>query len=150
MSGGDQDTTSQEEEESKSQAEIEATESQTEMENDMNSLVHGTTCINTDPCTAPQEPQLLVDGKEESESKTEAHGSVCPEGNDPVLEHCPLFLNYHQYAGQSLVMADLLPPPLEPKGCQMLKYWNQRYRLFSKYDQGICMDNGKRWSMKNS
>lgn len=33
-------------------------------------------------------------------------------------------------------------PPGKPSG-SLAKYWSQRYRLFSRFDQGILLDEGK-------
>ena len=52
-------------------------------------------------------------------------------------------LNYRQYGGQSLMFSSLVPPPIEPRSNKLTKYWSQRYRLFSLYDDGICMDHGE-------
>lgn len=47
-------------------------------------------------------------------------------------------------AGQKISVSDFLPPPSCISFDHMLtKYWSQRFRLFSLYDQGIRMDHGK-------
>ena len=68
-----------------------------------------------------------------NEAKAVSASSTTPEGASVFL----------RYAGQSLAFSDLLPPvAMEPRGSHMAKYWSQRYRLFSKFDQGVCLDNG--------
>jgi trimethylguanosine synthase len=32
---------------------------------------------------------------------------------------------------------------------ELLKYWLQRYRLFSKFDEGIVLDRGRRIQLNN-
>ncbi len=69
----------------------------------------------------------------------------CSVESEASLECSSVHLTGHQYAGEALVFSTLLPPvAMEPSGQHMNKYWNQRYRLFSKFDDGISMDNGKR------
>ena len=46
------------------------------------------------------------------------------------------------FAGKPLPLIDLLPRPHLSPTTQLLKYWSQRYRLFSRYDNGICLDRG--------
>ena len=47
-----------------------------------------------------------------------------------------------EYAGRPLPLDELLPcPHLSPSG-QLAKYWSQRFRLFSRYDDGVCLDRG--------
>ena len=47
-----------------------------------------------------------------------------------------------EYAGQPLPLTDLLPRPHTSPTVQLNKYWSQRYRLFSRYDDGVCLDRG--------
>ena len=46
------------------------------------------------------------------------------------------------YAGKPLPLNELLPKPYLSPTAELNKYWNQRYRLFSRYDNGICLDRG--------
>ena len=47
------------------------------------------------------------------------------------------------YASKPLSFTSLLPT-ISAEDCPILhKYWSQRYRLFSRYDQGIQMDKGE-------
>ena len=49
---------------------------------------------------------------------------------------------FREYAGRPLPLDELLPRPhLSPSG-QLAKYWSQRFRLFSRYDDGVCLDRG--------
>ena len=47
------------------------------------------------------------------------------------------------YVGQPLTFSQLIPTATVDDTPALKKYWSQRYRLFSKYDEGICMDNGE-------
>ena len=50
---------------------------------------------------------------------------------------------FGKYAGKPLCLGDLVPVPhLSPSSDQLAKYWRQRYRLFSHYDDGVCLDRG--------
>ena len=50
---------------------------------------------------------------------------------------------FGKYAGKPLCLGDLVPVPhLSPSSDQLAKYWRQRYRLFSRYDDGVCLDRG--------
>jgi len=46
------------------------------------------------------------------------------------------------YAGQPLNFTQIMPTTADSSTTAVQKYWSQRYRLFSMYDKGICMDNG--------
>ena len=48
------------------------------------------------------------------------------------------------YAGKPLSLSSLMPTMSAESSPSLCKYWSQRYRLFSLYDQGIQMDNGER------
>ena len=56
------------------------------------------------------------------------------------LEQLPVISNY---AGKPLLFTSLLPTISAEDSPALHKYWSQRYRLFSKYDQGIHMDKGE-------
>ena len=47
-----------------------------------------------------------------------------------------------EFAGKPLPLINLLPCPHLSPSVQLHKYWSQRYRLFSRYDDGICLDRG--------
>lgn len=57
------------------------------------------------------------------------------------LEQLPVISNY---AGKPLSFTSLLPMISVEDSPSLRKYWSQRYRLFSRYDQGIQMDKGER------
>ena len=46
------------------------------------------------------------------------------------------------FAGKPLSLDDLLPRPHLSPTPELKKYWSQRYRLFSRYDDGVCLDKG--------
>ena len=46
-------------------------------------------------------------------------------------------------AGEPLQLSTLLPPLLSSAPPRLAKYWSQRYRIFSKYDEGVRMDQGQ-------
>ncbi len=51
-----------------------------------------------------------------------------------------------QFASLPLSFSDLLPDQYDPQRSPALaKYWSQRYRLFSKFDEGIRMDTGTKY-----
>lgn len=54
----------------------------------------------------------------------------------PVVSKC-------MYAGKTLSFSSLLPTISAEDSFTLKKYWSQRYRLFSRYDQGIKMDKGE-------
>lgn len=54
------------------------------------------------------------------------------------------------YAGQPLTFSQLIPTATVDETPTLKKYWSQRYRLFSMYDEGICMDNGEHFVVSNS
>ena len=56
------------------------------------------------------------------------------------LEQLPVISDY---AGQPLSFTSLLPTISAEDSPTLCKYWSQRYRLFSRYDQGIQMDQGE-------
>ena len=56
------------------------------------------------------------------------------------LEQLPVISDY---AGQPLSFTSLLPTISAEDSPTLCKYWSQRYRLFSRYDQGIRMDQGE-------
>lgn len=56
------------------------------------------------------------------------------------LEQLPVISDY---AGQPLSFTSLLPTISAEDSPTLCKYWSQRYRLFSRYDQGIQMDKGE-------
>ena len=56
------------------------------------------------------------------------------------LEQLPVISDY---AGQPLSFSSLLPTMSAKDSPALCKYWSQRYRLFSRYDQGIQMDKGE-------
>lgn len=58
--------------------------------------------------------------------------------------------NPSSYVGQPLTFSQLLPTATVDDTPVLKKYWSQRYRLFSKYDEGICMDNGEYFVEGNS
>ena len=49
---------------------------------------------------------------------------------------------FREYAGRPLPLDELLPRPHISPSDQLAKYWSQRYRLFSRYDDGVCLDRG--------
>ena len=69
------------------------------------------------------------------------------QGDDTLDEssHTP-----SPYVGQPLTFSQLLPTATVDDTPALKKYWSQRYRLFSKYDEGICMDNGEYFVESNS
>ena len=56
-------------------------------------------------------------------------------------EQLPIISNY---AGKPLSFTSLLPTISAEDSPTLRKYWSQRYRLFSRYDQGIQMDKGEK------
>lgn len=50
---------------------------------------------------------------------------------------------FSSLAGQTLNLSTLLPPALTSPPPRLAKYWSQRYRIFSQYDQGVRMDEGE-------
>lgn len=60
--------------------------------------------------------------------------------NSSVVEQLPVISDY---AGQPLSFTSLLPTISAEDSPTLCKYWSQRYRLFSRYDQGIQMDQGE-------
>ncbi len=50
-----------------------------------------------------------------------------------------------KYAGVSLSLGSLLPatPTILEDTPSLAKYWSQRFRLFSKYSEGIQLDHGE-------
>lgn len=78
-----------------------------------------------------------------NETDTQTAAILSDVNGTETLECSSVYLNVHQYAGQPLSLTKLLPPSVEPASNKMAKYWSQRYRLFSRYDQGVCMDNGE-------
>ena len=47
------------------------------------------------------------------------------------------------YAGTPLPLSTLLPVNTAKDSPALVKYWSQRYRLFSKFDDGVCLDHGE-------
>ena len=73
------------------------------------------------------------------------------EGNtqsDNTLDESPQ--SPSTYAGQPLTFSQLIPTATVDDSPTLKKYWSQRYRLFSMYDEGICMDNGEHFVVGNS
>ena len=92
---------------------------------------------------------LETSGKLCNKEKCTGHGSVVKcsrfdpaDKNEDVLDVSPA-ANFADYAGQCLCLEDLLPAHGTTSMVHMSKYWSQRYRLFSKYEEGICMDKGE-------
>ena len=73
-------------------------------------------------------------------------GSVSQEITSYWVLHIELDISQEvqplAYAGKPLLFSAILPPPHNSPTANLDKYWSQRYRLFSHYDDGICLDQG--------
>ena len=78
--------------------------------------------------------------EEEEEGEGEGEGEEVERevGQRLVLEQT----GFKGYAGRPLPLTDLLPRPHLSPSDKLAKYWSQRYRLFSRYDDGVCLDRG--------
>lgn len=76
--------------------------------------------------------------EEEEEGEGEGEEVEREVGQRLVLEQT----GFKGYAGRPLPLADLLPRPHLSPSDKLAKYWSQRYRLFSRYDDGVCLDRG--------
>ena len=95
------------------------------------------------------EPRQLMEEEEEVEEEEEEEEDVEEEEElvdvssqsvTPVTENIP----FESFAGQSVTLSDHLPPAQSLSSEHYLaKYWSQRFRLFSLYDNDIRVDHGK-------
>ena len=90
---------------------------------------------------------------EHSESVVQ-HSVVNVTDEDGLKEDVEIVIEedkqYMRYAGQPLPLNDLLPHPQISPMLELDKYWSQRYRLFSRYDDGVCIDRGMMSSLYDS
>ena len=72
------------------------------------------------------------------------HSGMCCEGaaDGDASEQGQSVVNVGQFAGVPLDLETVSPPHGKPSG-SLAKYWSQRYRLFSRFDQGVLLDEGK-------
>ena len=93
-------------------------------------------CIGLNASHQSKDVNIATRGSQET-----LHSSrECQEVSDSQEQCSQLVL---QCAGMSVDFQTLLPSGEEPLSGHLKKYWSQRYRLFSRYDEGIVMDHGK-------
>ena len=109
-----------------------------------NEVVDGDQCEMEEE-KMPLETRGKLRGKEkyaEDKSAVKCDSFDGPGKSEDKLDVAPA-VNFADYAGKRLCLEDFLPAHGTTSIVHMSKYWSQRYRLFSKYDEGICMDKGE-------
>ena len=98
-------------------------------------------------CEAGEAGEDEEEEEEEEEDEEEEEEEESEEGEEEEEEEEDGLVvggtGFGKYAGKPLCLGDLVPVPhLSPSSDQLAKYWRQRYRLFSHYDDGVCLDRG--------
>lgn len=105
---------------------------------------------NIDDITSQTEPYVMQTETEITQHELEEELSQEEDGLLDTTDKQIVIVDHtstvESLAGLYICITDYLPPPLQlSRNPQhgLAKYWSQRYRLFSLYDEDIRMDHGK-------